>query len=74
MNIVEYKFYVYLYELMGKVLSLCIGKQSYVKVHEQNDAHPGQMSEKDMIEAVAFELDYCDGENPDSVFDPRAEV
>ena len=59
---------------MGKVLSLCIGKQSYVKVHEQKDAHPGQISEKDMMEAVAFELDYCEGENPSSVFDPRVEV
>ena len=63
-----------MYELMGKVLSLCIGKQPYVHIDNQNDYHPGQMSEKDMIEAVAFELDYCDGENPDSVFDPRAEV
>tara|TARA_B110001450_G_C17560433_1_gene456536 strand:+ start:452 stop:631 length:180 start_codon:yes stop_codon:yes gene_type:complete len=59
---------------MGKVFSLCIGKQLYVHVDEQNDHHPGQMSENVMIEAVAFELDYCNGENPDSVFDPQAEV
>jgi len=59
---------------MGKVLSLCIGKQLYVHVDEQNDVHPGQIPENVMIEAVAFELDYCNGENPDSVLDPQAEV
>ena len=59
---------------MGKVLSLCIGKQPYVHIDKQNDRHPGQMSEKYMIDTVAFELDEYEGENPDSVFDPRAEV
>ena len=71
---VEYKFCVYLYELMGKVLSLCLGKQSYVQVHEQSDAHPGQISEKEMIAAIAMELDYCAGENPSSFLDPRVAV
>jgi len=74
MNIAEYKFSVYPYELMGKVVSLCIGKQPYVQVYKQNDVHPGGIPEKNMIEAVAFELDSCDGENPDSLFDPRVEV
>tara|TARA_B100000795_G_scaffold150709_1_gene112877 strand:- start:249 stop:428 length:180 start_codon:yes stop_codon:yes gene_type:complete len=59
---------------MGKVFSLCIGKQLYVHVDEQNDHHPGQIPENVMIEAVAFELDSFYGENPDSVFDSRAEV
>ena len=74
MIIAEYKFSVYRYELMGKVISLCIGKQPYVQVYKQNETHPDQTSEKNMIEAVAFELDYCDGENPDSVFASRVEV
>ena len=74
MNKVEYKFSIYLSKSMGKVLSLCIGKQVYVHVEEQTDAHPGQFSEKCMIEAVAFELDYCDGENPELVFGSRVEV
>jgi len=59
---------------MGKVLSLCIGKSPYVKVDEQFDSHPGQISEQDMFRAVALELDYSDGENPNSIFEPRAEV
>jgi len=59
---------------MGKVLSLCIGKQPYVHIDKQNNYHPSQIPEKYMIETVAFELDEYEGENPDSVFDTRAEV
>lgn len=53
---------------MGAKLSRCFGIVQYIRVREDYGAHPGMAHDPGRFDAVAFEVEAEEDENPESFF------
>ena len=59
---------------MGTKISRCLGLQSYIQVHEDLNAHPGQSKRERIIIDPSDNIEQYYDENPDSLFSDSTTV